>query len=466
LNKKDIIEEFFEILDKNYKTKKFKELLRGKRTLFLSKDQNNTSITLEKLLSQKLEIRKAVLQNEISSISKVLDNGILLFTTMTIDPKLNNNFEKIQSGNELLENIKRQHKEFTSFLKKISLYRYRSEETKKLKSIKTKTIRVVEITKNYNIHLHNIVLLKDIKDFKHYFKSLYLARKKFEIGRVEIAIDCNYYNLIKKEFGKGIKVIENKKQKVLKLRKLDELDVVLNTKKSNGNMIYLKQIKDNENKKQHITKYLFKYLLKNKDESLETKLCNYLQIRQIQFSPDFFDTKLPKDVLYKLSFILYNKIKNDKNNYKQIFSELDSEEKLYSIIYYVSEMIKNNKFEIHKIEKDKKIGYVVIYTDERGEDHLILDTFPKYEKIEDSEEMIKYYELLLLEQNRKLNIKNFSNLWNDLMFEIFDDFENYMIDVDKEKEERKKEREDKEKRLEKLYEEYLNNPNKEVCENF
>ena len=433
---KEIIKNFQKVLNDTYKIKKFKELSRGKKTIFVS-DQN--AITLEKLLYRKDKTRKALLQNEIASISKVLEEGVLLFITATIDSELNNDFTKIKHENEIFTNIKNQHQEFTKFLRHITKYRVR--DGKDHKALYPKSIRVFELTKDYNFHMHSIVLLNDLSDFTHYVKSMFHARDKYQIGRTEIAIDHSYYQPVKDIFKKGIKIIHNEEMKFLKIKKQFDLDIITNTRKSKGNMVYLKPIKDNDHKNKHITKYLFKYILKNSDNSIETKLCNYLKVRQIQFSKNFFGAFAPKDLLYKIAFTVYLKIKNNKDDFRGIFHQLDNEESMNTMIYQVANLIKSGKIEIHTYSKEirekKRDGYIVFYTNNE-KSYLILDTLNSvYDRFFGDEELIKYYEILALEHANKLHPKNFTPLWNDIVYEIFDDYENLMLNskkIQKEKE--------------------------------
>lgn len=365
---------------KNYnkiqsKVKKNLRLEQLKKKLLIS---NNTEIskrfTLYDLEQLKNKARKSIIQNEISSISKLMNDKIIRFTTNTINSNMNVdiNFPKnvdVNSQYNHLENkMFEQYNEFKKFNNTLRTYSY-TDTNKQNTRINYKTLRVFELTKKFNLHQHRIDLINNFTDFTEYLKSIIYKRNTTNIGRTEIRIDEEILNQVLN--AEIIIRVNNKNEKLEYVKTFDkktkrDFYIIKNTIKNNGNFIYLKPVIDLANDKEHLTKYLFKYLLKASDEdSIENIVFSKIGIRQKQYSHKFF-CNLEKTKLEKISSIIYREAK--RNNFLLEDKELD----INSILYETSKMINN---------EDLKIEDKTIYIKHKNE-YKILTTISSYDKVE------------------------------------------------------------------------------------
>gem|GEM_PF-7081562 len=372
---KEILNSYKNYIKIKNKVKLNTRLEQLKKKLLIS---NNTEIskrfTLYDLEQLKKKTRKSVIQNEISSISKLMSDKIICFTTNTINSNMNVdiNFPKnvdVNSQYNHLENkLFEQYNEFKKFNNTLRTYSYTNADNKK-ERIDYKTLRVFELTKKFNLHQHRIDLINNFTDFTEYLKSIIYKRNSTNIGRTEIRIDEEILNQVLN--AEIIIRVNNKNEKLEYVKTFDkktkrDFYIIKNTIKNNGNFIYLKPVVDIKNDKEHLTKYLFKYLLKaSNEDSIENIVFSKIGIRQKQYSHKFF-CDLEKTKLEKISTIIYREAKR-KN-----FLLEDKELNINTILYDTSRMI---------INEDLKIEDKTIYIKHNNE-YKILTTMLSYDKVE------------------------------------------------------------------------------------
>lgn len=133
-----------------------------------------------------------------------------------------------------------------------------------------------------------------------------------------------------------------------------------------GNFIYIRGIKDINNDKEHLTKYLFKYMLKaSQSDSIENIIFHNLNFKQKQYSHNFFTNKLNKQELFKTASIIYKLLKQ-KN---ELLLEKDID--INSTIFETAKMLDN---EILLIDNKK-----IMIKNSKNE-YELLTTFFQYEK--------------------------------------------------------------------------------------
>jgi len=338
-----------------YKEKMIQERNFKKHTLLTAQDKKYC-FTLFDVNKQEKITRKAKLQNEIMSITKKIEDEKLLmcFTTCTIKPSYNlskvmlnqNELYKISKDKNKFENhfinldnqLYKQYRVFKDFSKKI-----KKHKTRERKSLSYDYLNVFELTKKLNLHTHQITLLKNKKDLYEYIKSVILSRKNTDIARTEIRLDKKLIDVIKNDTiiirKKEYYITKYKKTKGQQIYKFRRAD------KEKGNILFLREIKDTINDKQHITKYLFKYLLKRSHkDSFENIVFKNIRMRQKQYSHKFFSKKIDKLKLFKISSIIYKNLKKNET-----LKSLNLNEN--RTIYEVSKRINNNTL---KIQEDLK----------------------------------------------------------------------------------------------------------------
>ena len=398
---KDYIKNCQEV--KLQKRKNFK-----RKTILNIKEENNSYfneniISLYDIEKYNLRIRKRTRQNEINSICKKIneENKLLTFITTTLNPKMNltetrlrrekTNF-LIKDDNERITNIlTRQYETFKKFNNKLVKHNYYVNNENK--TLKTDFLRVLELTKKLNIHQHEIKLLNNINEVLELIKAVIYKRKNENIGRIEIRLDENLLNEILK---KGIKLRINNKYINLTIKKTkfykDKRTYfkLLETELEKGNFIYLKAIQDIENNNEHITKYLFKYLLKrSNEETFENKLFHNLDMRQKNYSQAFFTDKLTKQDLFNISSKLYRIITHNTHN-NELLTNLKIDKK--TTIYETRKFFNNEILEYDEKEK-------IIYINENGE---LKELFKIYKFIKDTKKG-KWGELEVLEEKQQIN---------------------------------------------------------------
>jgi hypothetical protein len=365
------------------KTKREVKLLKRKsfkrKTILNIKNENQqyfneNIISLYDIDKYKLRNQKRQRQNEISSICRKIneEKKKMIFITSTIKPHKNlteNNIKSIKNK-ELLKNdnermdeiLKEQYEVFKEFNNKLVKHNYINKKNEKI-NLKTDFLRVLELTKKYNIHQHEIKLLNTLEETEELIKAIIYKRDKTDIGRIEIRLD---FNLLEEIKNKGITLRINNKYIKLTFQTINfkQKDTrtyykLKETEETRGNFIYLKPIHDIKNNNEHITKYLFKYLLKrSNEESNENKLFHHLGMKQKQYSHGFFTDKITKRELFNISSKLYRMIKHNNHN-NEFLKKYEIDPK--TTIYETRKLLNKNLIEyddkekkIYSIENDKK----------------------------------------------------------------------------------------------------------------
>lgn len=370
---------------KNFKRKMYK-----RKTLLMPKVENDfqdkilSLYDIEKFNNKK---RNRETQSEITSVSRKIENEnkLMAFITTTLNPKMNLTNQKFNSykTKHLLNDtdtidkiLKEQYETFKNFNNKLVRYNYNKNGINH--TLKTDFLRVLELTKKNNIHQHQITLTNTHEEMIEYIKRIILKRQNEAVGRIEIRLD---ENLLQEIIKRGIKVrIKNKyinltfqpiKQKHDKFKrtfyKLKETEL------SRGNYIYLKPIENLEKRtetplkdnKEHITKYLFKYLLKrSNEESFENMLFHSLDMRQKHYSHNFFTEKISKSDLFKISSKLYRVIKH--NNTISYFKKNNIDKN--SMIFETRNLLNKNI-----IEYDAELKLVLFNNQETQEQEELFE---------------------------------------------------------------------------------------------
>ena len=163
--------------EKIYYDKKIKQLEYGKTIIFKSK---NRTYTLEDSNNYNEKIKPALIENEINSVYRSLDKKIAIFKTTTLNPNYNISTE--QSNKEIDKQLKIQYKQLKDY------HQFKNQFKIKDKRLKNQGVKIYDLTEALNLHTHSIDILKSKEDLEHYIKSVIYAKKKFDIGRIELCI--------------------------------------------------------------------------------------------------------------------------------------------------------------------------------------------------------------------------------------------------------------------------------------
>lgn len=366
-------------LKKEHFLKEYEVINNSHLTLFTNRE-NNSFISLKDILKRQHIIKRSLIQNEISSINEIGKDKILIFHTSTIDPILNipqkiNNIELLESQ------IKKQYEEFSKYFRTITK---RNND----KGLSYKNIRVYELTKKLNLHCHKTDFLHNETEFIRYLESIVLGRNKNNIGRVELVLNNDFFKIVQQYFkDKKIKIRINNKYETLTISKRSirfkkekqNIFIINESIKGKGNFIYFRTIDDNKGNGEHITDYMFKYMLKSFDinepneilkprqkVSKETLIFSKLKIRQKIYSINFFTDKLSKDELEKINnkfYTLFKQIEQSKKNVINEFNENDLTE-LHNgkkhLFYTISKMLEDKKLFVQDREEILLTEYKLI----------------------------------------------------------------------------------------------------------
>lgn len=366
MNTISFINDYLKELKKEYLTKEYNIINNSHKQIFTHKE-NNSFLSLKDILTKKYFIEDSLKQNEINSINEIQKNKFIVFNTSTLSPILNLR-ENINDIEDFENQSINQYKEYNKYFNHIN-------KTNKDKNLKYKNIRTFELTKKFNLHNHKLDFLENKEDIISYIETLMLSRNKFNIGRIELSIDYDYFTEIQTYFkDKKIKIRVNNKYIFLTLSKKTfnkkSFYYIKESRKGNGNFIYFKTIeKQDANDKEHLTKYLFKYMLKTFSKNQETEfielkphdnvsnevlLFSKLKFKQKIFSENFFTDKINKDYLEKLNnkFFTYFKQKSiNKITPLDYLKKEDLEfleENKNKMFFGLSKMLEENKFYFSK----------------------------------------------------------------------------------------------------------------------
>lgn len=331
-----------EILDKYinhtktiYENKKLKQFEYSKRIIFTAK--NGRNYTLKDVNEYKQKTKSSVLENEVSSILRVLYNNIVIYQTATTHSKYNIKASD-KSSIRINGAIKKQYEKLKGY------HRHRWQFKSDNSRLKARNIKIYELTKALNLHSNTVDVLNSKEQLNHYIKALVCARRKYDVGRVELLVNKHTLKQIKKLFVTGVVVRIKNKDKVLYLREEGEEFILggLGDRVASGNYIYFKALDSSKDSKRRLLRYFYKNILFERYKNMPTKehtVFSKLGIRIKQFSKDFFRRKVPKSILYRTSNKLYLLFKSKDKNTNLKLSRRD----MKSFIYFSAMLFKKNE---------------------------------------------------------------------------------------------------------------------------
>lgn len=355
--------QYVEEINKQYNYMLQNEKESREKTLYHGKYEGQKTFSLQDIHISNEKKYQAKLQNIINSIPLIHQGKILLFKTITLNPKANPTIYfnlKTFNKNTIKPQYQTQNKAFKEYLREF-------------RRIKNKEyIYIFEVIKKLTLHLHQVSYFNTISDIKDYIKHTFIAKSKNPlIGRTELKFDYKQkekiLNLFKvkdfniKRFGKlTLKQSTDKKTN-------EKFYIIPESKAGPGNFIKIAFIEEEYNDdEKYIEKYLFKYLLKQKTkdtddyiDSLDSKVCKVCGINQLTYSEGFFSKNISSKFLFKLNDKLYNQHK--------YFDNLDYD-KNYNL-YHTIELLNNGD-----IFLDNNIYYY------KSKENLLLDLNSTYTK--------------------------------------------------------------------------------------
>ncbi len=290
-----------------YYEKKIRQLEYAK-TIIL-KSRNKTS-TLENINDYNEKIKPALIENEINSIYRTLDKKIAIFKTTTLNP--NHNISTEKSNKEIDKQLKIQYKQLKDY------HQFKNQFKADGKRLKNQGVKVYDLTEALNIHTHSIDILKSKEDLEHYIKSVIYAKKKFDIGRIELCITKYTLKHIEKLF-KDFKIRVKNRYITLNLKRLKKGIYIIEEqgKIEEGSYIYFKLLDNKKNSKKNMSRYFYKNILQERYTKTPTEehfIFSKLGIRIKQFTKDFFNRKVQKHILYRTNNKLFLMIKRNNED--------------------------------------------------------------------------------------------------------------------------------------------------------
>ena len=289
-----------------YYEKKIRQLEYAKTIIFKSK---NRTFTLEDSNNYNEKIKPALIENEINSIYRTLDKKIAIFKTTTLNP--NHNISTEKSNKEIDKQLKIQYKQLKNY------HQFKNQFKADGKRLKNQGVKIYDLTEALNIHTHSIDILKSKEDLEHYIKSVIYAKKKFDIGRIELCITKYTLKYIQKLF-EDFKIRVKNRYITLNLR-CEKGDYIIEEqgKIEEGNYIYFKLLDNKKNSKKNMIRYFYKNILQERYTKTPTEehfIFSKLGIRIKQFTKDFFNRKVQKHILYRTNNKLFLMIKRNNED--------------------------------------------------------------------------------------------------------------------------------------------------------
>ena len=296
------IENYIKNAEDLYFEKKIKQLQYAKNIIFKSK---NGIYTLEEVNDYKEKIKSALLENEVNSVYRSLDKKITFFKTTTLNSNYNLSNEQ-SNPKEIDKQLKIQYKQLKDY------HQFKNQFKVDGKRLKNQGVRIYDLSEALNIHSHSIDILKSKEDLDHYIKSIIYAKKKFDIGRVELCITSYTLKHIKKLF-KDFKIRVKNRYITLNLKVENNIYVIQEQGgKEEGSYIYFKLLDKKKDSKKNMIRYFYKNILQERYSKTPTKeytIFSKLGIRIKQFTKDFFNRKVQKHILYRTNNKLFFMVK-------------------------------------------------------------------------------------------------------------------------------------------------------------
>lgn len=313
-----------------YYEKKIRQLEYAKTIILNSR---NKLCTLENINDYNEKIKPALIENEINSIYRTLDKKIAIFKTTTLNPNYNISTE--QSNKEIDKQLKIQYKQLKDY------HQFKNQFKIKDKRLKNQGVKIYDLTEALNIHTHSIDILKSKEDLEHYIKSVIYAKKKFDIGRIELCITKYALKHIKKLF-KDFQIRVNNRYLTLNLKCEKGIYIIEEQGKiEEGSYIYFKLLDKNKDSKKNLIRYFYKDILSERYDKKPTKehlIFSKLGIRIKQFTKDFFNRKVQKHILYRTNNKLFFMIKRNKEDIQLSPTTKD----LKSFLFYTASLFRKS----------------------------------------------------------------------------------------------------------------------------
>lgn len=324
------IENYIKEAEELYFEKKTKQLEYAKNIIFKSK---NKTYTLEDINNYKEKTKSALIENEINSIYRALDKKISIFKTTTLNP--NYNISSETTIDELDSQILFQYQQLKDY------HQFKNQYKVNDKRLENQSIRIYDLSQALNLHSHSIDILQSKEDLEHYIKSVIYAKKKFDIGRIELCITKYALKHIKKLF-KDFKIRVNNRYITLNLKSEKGIYIIEEQGKiEEGNYIYFKLLDKKKDSKKNMIRYFYKNILQERYSKTPTKehtIFSKLKIRIKQFTNDFFNRKVQKHILYRTNNKLFFMV-NSKTNETQL-SPTSKDKK--SFLYYTASLFRKS----------------------------------------------------------------------------------------------------------------------------
>ena len=315
-----------------YYDKKIKQSENAKTIILKCKSK---TCTLEDINNYNEKIKPALIENEINSIYRTLDKKIAIFKTTTLNP--NYNLSNEQSDKEIDKQLQIQYEQLKNY------HQFKNQFKIKDKRLKNQGVKIYDLTEALNLHTHSIDILKSKENLEHYIKSVIYAKKKFDIGRIELCITKYALKHIKKLF-KDFKIRVKNRYITLNLRFEKGAYIIEEQGKiEEGNYIYFKLLDNRKNSKKNMSRYFYKNILQErytKTPTEEHTIFSKLGIRIKQFTNDFFYRKVQKHILYKTNNKLFLMIRSKKEDIQLSPTSKD----LKSFLFYTASLFRKSIF--------------------------------------------------------------------------------------------------------------------------
>lgn len=326
------IENYIKNAEKIYYDKKIKQSENAKTIILKSKSK---TCTLEDINNYKEKTKPALIENEINSIYRTLDKKIAIFKTTTLNPNYNISTEQL-NPKEIDKQLKIQYKQLKDY------HQFKNQFKIKDKRLKNQGVRIYDLTNALNLHTHSIDILKSKENLEHYIKSVIYAKKKFDMGRIELCITKYALKHIKKLFCKNFQIRVNNRYITLNLRCEKGAYIIEEQGKiEEGNYIYFKLLDNKKNSKKNMSRYFYKNILQErytKTPTEEHTIFSKLGIRIKQFSNDFFNRKVQKHILYRSNNKLFFMIKRSNEDIQLSPTSKD----LKSFLFYTASLFRKS----------------------------------------------------------------------------------------------------------------------------
>jgi hypothetical protein len=221
------------------------------------------------------------------------------------------------------------------------LFQFKNQFKVADKRLKNQGVKIYDLTEALNLHTHSIDILKSKEDLEHYIKSVIYAKKKFDIGRIELCITKYALKHIKKLF-KDFQIRVKNRYITLNLKCEKGIYIIEEQGKiEEGNYIYFKLLDKNKDSKKNLIRYFYKDILSERYDKKPTKehlIFSKLGIRIKQFTKDFFNRKVQKHILYRTNNKLFLMIKRNNEDIQLSPTPKD----LKSFLFYTAKLFRKS----------------------------------------------------------------------------------------------------------------------------